>query len=131
MRKIKYRVLFSSFAFLLLSVIFLSVSTSVLAAKPTPTPTRIPTPTRTPKPTPDDHITHEVKKGNIIIWPRYYWCTLAGCGTPTENTNNAIVSIKDGLSWLNAHAQIAPDPSGILLLGASWGGGISMNLANS
>ena len=75
-----------------------------------------------------DWIAHLARKGNVIIFPRFQTSAF----TPPANfTPNAIFSIQNALSMLAAQATVKPDTSlGMTLIGHSWGGPVSVNIAN-
>ena len=69
---------------------------------------------------------HLVRKGNIVIFPVYQ--------TQYTNqaffTSNAIWSTKDAIAYMNAVATVKPDTAGgMTLIGHSWGGPVSANMA--
>ncbi len=71
-------------------------------------------------------IYHIVKKGNIVIYPRYQ----ENIFTKSDNfTPNAIRSIKEAISILNSSDHVKPDLSRFAIVGHSVGGIISINMA--
>ena len=69
---------------------------------------------------------HLVRKGNIVIFPVYQ--------TQYTNqayfTSNAIWSTKDAITYMNSVATVKPDTAaGMTLIGHSWGGPVSANMA--
>lgn len=67
-------------------------------------------------------IDHLVKKGNIVIWPRYQ-ASLKG--SPEEFTPNAIQATKEALNILGGKA----DKNNFAIVGHSMGGIVSANMA--
>jgi len=69
-----------------------------------------------------------VRQGSIVIYPRYQATWL----TPTNTfTQNAIDAVKDALNWLeSAPDQVQPDRSKFAILGHSYGGTITVNMAH-
>ncbi len=74
-----------------------------------------------------DWITHVVRKGNVVVFPRYQTSALT---PPSSFTSNAIYSIHDALTTLAANATVKPDTSGMTLMSHSWGGPVAANIAN-
>ncbi|GAA3928459.1 alpha/beta hydrolase fold domain-containing protein [Actinomadura viridis] len=76
----------------------------------------------------EDWIRHLVRKGNVLIFPRFQTSAL----TPPANfAPNAIFSIKDALTRLGGSATVKPDTArGMTLMAHSWGGPVSANIAN-
>lgn len=71
-------------------------------------------------------ITHLVKKGNIVIYPRYQ----ENMFTKSDDfTPNAIKAVKGGISILNTGSHVKPDRSKFAIVGHSVGGIISANMA--
>jgi pimeloyl-ACP methyl ester carboxylesterase len=74
-----------------------------------------------------DWITHLVRKGNVVVFPRYQ---TSAATPPSTFTGNAIYSLHDALPKL-ADAPVAPDTAaGMTLVSHSWGGPVSANIAN-
>ena len=75
-----------------------------------------------------DWITHLVRKGNVLVFPRYQTSAL----TPPANfTPNAIFSVQQALPMLAANATVKPNTSlGMTLVSHSWGGPVSVNIAS-
>jgi len=71
---------------------------------------------------------HLVRKGNIVIYPRYQASWL----TPTDTfTQNAIDAVKDALNWLERDpGRVQPDRTKFAILGHSYGGTITANMAH-
>ncbi len=67
-------------------------------------------------------IDHLVKKGNVVIWPRYQ-ASLKG--SPEEFTPNAIAAVKKALTILGGKA----DKNNFAIAGHSMGGIVSANMA--
>lgn len=74
-----------------------------------------------------DWITHLVRKGTDVIFPRYQ----TSAATPPDTfTANAIWSIKDGLTNLK-NVAVKPDTAkGMEIVSHSWGGPVAANIAN-
>jgi len=71
-------------------------------------------------------IEHIVRKGNIVIYPRYQ----AILRTPTETmTQNAINAVKDAISRLQSGGHVMPQLDKFAIVGHSLGGTISANMA--
>lgn len=71
-------------------------------------------------------ICHIVKKGNIVVYPRYQKGLVRGF----ENfTINAINAVKDAISILNKGWHVRPELDKFAILGHSLGGGITANMA--
>lgn len=71
-------------------------------------------------------IHHIVRKGNIVVYPRYQ----SGVLTPAKRmTGNAIDAVKDAIDRLESADHITPELENFALVGHSLGGGISMNMA--
>ena len=73
-------------------------------------------------------IDHIVRQGNVVVFPAYQANALT---PPRTFTANALWSLEHALPWLAANATVKPETSrGMVLLGHSYGGPISANLAN-
>ncbi len=71
-------------------------------------------------------INHIVKKGNIVVYPRYQKGLVRGF----ENfTTNAINAVKDAIETLNKGWHVRPELDKFAILGHSLGGGITANMA--
>jgi pimeloyl-ACP methyl ester carboxylesterase len=71
-------------------------------------------------------IEHIVRRGSIVIFPRYQ----ADLGTPVRDfTENALRATRDALEELRAPGHVAPDERGLAFVGHSMGGLIVANLA--
>jgi hypothetical protein len=72
-------------------------------------------------------ISHLVRRGNIVVYPRYQENRL----TPkTDFLPNATAGLREGLQWLaKGDAGIAADPRGVALIGHSLGGLLAPGLA--
>jgi len=71
-------------------------------------------------------ISHIVKKGNIVVYPRYQKGLVRGF----ENfTINAINAVKDAINILNKGWHVRPELDKFAILGHSLGGGITANMA--
>ncbi|MGZ7049098.1 MAG: alpha/beta hydrolase [Methanobacterium sp.] len=71
-------------------------------------------------------IKHLVKKGNIVIYPRYQQDIFTNSD---DFTPNAIKSVKDGISILDKGDHVKADLSRFAIVGHSAGGIISINMA--
>jgi alpha-beta hydrolase superfamily lysophospholipase len=72
-------------------------------------------------------IDHLVRRGNIVIYPRYQ---LDSRTPPKEFTPNAISSIKDAINRLqNENGHVLPDLGKFAIVGHSAGGIVTANLA--
>lgn len=74
----------------------------------------------------DQWIIHLVRRGNIVIYPRYqgYLATLA-----REFTSNAVVSVQLALRELETGQHVRPDLNRVAVVGHSIGGTMAANLA--
>ena len=71
-------------------------------------------------------INHLVRRGNIVIYPRYQ----AGILTPPETmTGNTVAAIKSALDELKKRGHVAPDEAKLAVVGHSLGAVIAVNLA--
>lgn len=71
-------------------------------------------------------ILHIVRKGNIVIYPRYQESIL----TPSDNfTPNAISSVKNAINELENGNHVRPKLDKVAIVGHSVGGLISINMA--
>ncbi len=71
-------------------------------------------------------INHIVKKGNIVVYPRYQKGLVRGF----ENfTTNAINAVKDAIETLNKGWHVRPELDKLAILGHSLGGGITAIMA--
>jgi dienelactone hydrolase len=72
-------------------------------------------------------INHLVKKGNIVIYPRYQ----VDITTPSDNfTPNSIRAVKEALNELEKEDHVKPQLDKFAIVGHSAGGLISVNLAS-
>ena len=71
-------------------------------------------------------IDHIVKKGNIVVFPRYQAGLVRGF---TDNTINAINAVKDAIETLNKGWHVRPNLDKFAILGHSLGGAITANMA--
>lgn len=71
-------------------------------------------------------INHIVKKGNIVIYPRYQAGLVRGF---KDFTTNAINAVKDAIETLNKGWHVRPELDKFAILGHSLGGGITANMA--
>ena len=72
-------------------------------------------------------IDHIVRKGNIVIYPRYQDSITTNSD---EFTPNAIWSVKDAIKRLNTTGHVKPEVDKFALVGHSAGGIISINIAS-
>jgi dienelactone hydrolase len=73
-----------------------------------------------------DWINHIVRRGNIVIYPRYQAKLTTKPGTFTPN---AIAAIKQALTILDQDNHVHPDRDKVAVVGHSFGGIIAANLA--
>lgn len=72
-------------------------------------------------------IRHLVRRGNVVIYPKYQASSLT---PPREITTNAIVAIQDALARLSTEpGRVRPDTNRFAIVGHSAGGILTMNLA--
>ncbi|MGC9516874.1 MAG: alpha/beta hydrolase family protein [Methanomicrobiales archaeon] len=71
-------------------------------------------------------IDHLVKKGNIVIYPRYQTSIFTNSD---EFTPNVIWSVKDAFNRLKSSEHVKPEVDNFALVGHSVGGLISINMA--
>ncbi|MBU0496476.1 MAG: prolyl oligopeptidase family serine peptidase [Candidatus Thermoplasmatota archaeon] len=71
-------------------------------------------------------IDHLVKRGNIVIYPRYQKYIFFGYN---QYTNNAINAVKTAFSILENDSHIIPDKDRVAIVGHSLGGGITAYMA--
>jgi hypothetical protein len=69
---------------------------------------------------------HLVRKGNIVIWPRYQ---LRIVESFHESTNYAINAVKDAILRLQSGGHVTPKLDNFALVGHSLGGAMSANMA--
>ncbi|MFF5261030.1 hypothetical protein ACFY4C_18995 [Actinomadura viridis] len=75
-----------------------------------------------------DWIRHLVRKGNVIVFPRFQTSAQT---PPQEFTPNAVFSIKQALAMLGKTSPVKPDTSlGMTVMAHSWGGVVGANVAN-
>lgn len=71
-------------------------------------------------------IEHLVRKGNVVVYPRYQ----ATIFTPSETfTGNTITAVKDAIKTLESPGHVPPDLEKFGIIGHSAGGGLAANLA--
>lgn len=71
---------------------------------------------------------HLVRRGNIVIYPRYQATLLT---LPRNYTGNAITAVKNALAWLQASpSRVQPQLSRFAIAGHSYGGVVTMNMAH-
>ena len=69
---------------------------------------------------------HIVRRGNIVVYPRYQ----SGLLTPAERmTGNAIEAVKDAIKQLESGDHVTPDLDKYAIVSHSLGGSISVNMA--
>lgn len=71
-------------------------------------------------------INHIVKKGNIVVYPRYQLGFFFGY---KEFNANAIDAVKDAIETLNSGDHVHPELDKFAIVGHSLGGGITANMA--
>ena len=71
-------------------------------------------------------IDHLVKKGNIVIFPRYQKNLFSP--TPDEFVANSLTGIRSALDTLCNGDHVVPDTSGVTMVGHSFGGAIIANI---
>ena len=71
-------------------------------------------------------IEHLVKRGNIVVYPRYQFGPLIGTRSATQN---AIYAVKQAISILQDGTHVTPDLERFALVGHSLGGGITAEMA--
>jgi dienelactone hydrolase len=71
-------------------------------------------------------INHIVKKGNIVVYPRYQAGPIRGY---KEFSSNAINAVKDAIETLNSGWHVRPELDKFAIVGHSLGGGITANMA--
>lgn len=80
-------------------------------------------------------IRHEVRKGNVVIYPRWQTSILSPCLGPFNIEpcmTSALNGIRGGLNWLQASpaTRVQPQLDKVSYFGFSFGGIITANLAN-
>lgn len=71
-------------------------------------------------------IEHLVKRGNIVVYPRYQLTLLIGTRHATQN---AIVAVKRAITILQDGSHVIPDLEKFAIVGHSLGGGITAEMA--
>lgn len=71
-------------------------------------------------------IDHIVKRGNIVVYPRYQRGIYFG---HAEFNNNAICAVKHAIQTLQSGDQVQPELDNFAIVGHSLGGGITVNMA--
>jgi acetyl esterase/lipase len=73
-------------------------------------------------------ITHLVRRGNVVVYPRYQATLL----TPRANfTPNAITAVKNAITWLQANAtRVQPQLNRFAVVGHSYGGTVTANFGH-
>lgn len=72
-------------------------------------------------------IRHLVRKGNIVIYPRYQKNMLSP--SPEHFAENVAIAIRDALNELKKSGHISADDSGLVFVGHSYGGVVAADLA--
>ncbi len=72
-------------------------------------------------------IEHLVRKGNIVIFPRYQKSMLSPL--PSDYADNCAIAIKDALQKLSSGNHVRPKKSNLSFVGHSFGGAILANLS--
>jgi len=71
---------------------------------------------------------HLVRRGNVVVYPRYQATLLT---PPSTYTDNAITAVKNAISWLQANAtRVQPQLNRFAIAGHSYGGPVTVNMAN-
>lgn len=71
-------------------------------------------------------IEHLVKRGNIVVYPRYQFGAIIGTRSATQN---AIYAVKRAISILQDGTHVTPDLEKFAIVGHSLGGGITAEMA--
>jgi pimeloyl-ACP methyl ester carboxylesterase len=71
-------------------------------------------------------IEHLVKRGNIVIYPRYQAALFSA---PDGYTGHSITALKDAFAELQKENHVKPDQTRVAIVGHSYGGVIAANLA--
>ncbi|MDX2167501.1 MAG: alpha/beta hydrolase [Deltaproteobacteria bacterium] len=72
-------------------------------------------------------IEHLVRRGNIVVYPRYQATVLT---PPSTYTDNAISAVKSAISWLQANGtRVQPQLNRFAVAGHSYGGVVTVNMA--
>lgn len=73
-------------------------------------------------------IEHLVRRGNVVVYPRYQATVLT---PPSTYTDNAVTAVKNAISWLQANAtRVQPQLNRFALAGHSYGGVVAVNMAH-
>jgi pimeloyl-ACP methyl ester carboxylesterase len=71
---------------------------------------------------------HLVRRGNVVVYPRYQATLLT---LPRNFTGNAITAVKNAISWLQASStRVQPQLDRFAIAGHSYGGVVSVNMAH-
>ncbi|MEW5803451.1 MAG: hypothetical protein AB1847_15265 [bacterium] len=73
-------------------------------------------------------IEHIVKKGNIVVYPKYQSMT-SMIGGSRQYTSNCIKSVQDALKVLQGSGHVKPDLDKCATVGHSYGGLLTVNIA--
>ncbi len=71
-------------------------------------------------------VEHLVKRGNIVVYPRYQFGPIIGTRSGTQN---AIYAVKRAISILQDGTHVTPDLERFAIVGHSFGGGITAEMA--
>ena len=74
----------------------------------------------------DAWVIHLVRRGNIVIYPRYQLGLLTGA---IQATHHAIIAVRNALAILNTSGHVTPDLTKFAIVGHSLGGGITAEMA--
>jgi dienelactone hydrolase len=73
-------------------------------------------------------INHLVRRGNIVIYPKYQSMT-SMIGGSLSYTSNCVSAVKDALNLLKTGSHIRPDLNKFAIVGHSYGGILAVNIA--
>ncbi|MGH7786909.1 MAG: alpha/beta hydrolase [Candidatus Binatia bacterium] len=69
---------------------------------------------------------HLVRRGNVVVFPRYQATVLT---PPSTYTDNAITAVKNAIAWLQANAtRVQPQLNRFAIAGHSYGGVVTVNM---
>lgn len=71
-------------------------------------------------------VEHLVRRGNIVVYPRYQFGPLIGSRSATQN---AVHAVKRAISLLQDGTHVTPDLEKFAIVGHSLGGGVSAEMA--
>jgi pimeloyl-ACP methyl ester carboxylesterase len=73
-------------------------------------------------------LVHLVRRGNVVVYPRYQATLLT---PPSTFTGNAITAVKNAIAWLQASTgRVQPQLDRFAIAGHSYGGVVTMNMAH-